>query len=90
MSDCILWDADYESGDLFLDRPPEEAKELRKEMRIAEDYYPALARQLLSPGRRNLFSIDTDVIESPTLCRTSGTRASHCQLGIPVHETATV
>ena len=46
MSDCILWDADYEYDDLFLDRPPEEARELRKEMLISDDYFAAIAEDL--------------------------------------------
>ena len=46
LSDSILWDADYECDDLFLDRPPEEARELRREMRIPEDYFAAVADDL--------------------------------------------
>ena len=46
LSDCILWDADYESDDLYLDRPPEEARELRREMGISEDYFAAVADDL--------------------------------------------
>jgi hypothetical protein len=46
LSDCILWDADYESDDLYLDRPPEEARELRREMGVSEDYFAAVADDL--------------------------------------------
>jgi hypothetical protein len=46
VSDCILWDADYESDDLFMDRAPEEARELRREMRIEDDYFVAVAEDL--------------------------------------------
>src|SRR5512136_1940533 len=46
LSGYILWDADYESDDFFLDRPPEEARELRKQMLIAEDYFAAIANDL--------------------------------------------
>jgi hypothetical protein len=46
LSDSILWDADYESGDLYLDRPPEEARELRREMGVSEDYFAGVADDL--------------------------------------------
>jgi hypothetical protein len=46
LSDSILWDADYECDDLFLDRPPEEARELGLEMDIPEDYFTAIAEDL--------------------------------------------
>jgi len=46
LADSILWDADYESGDLYLDRPPEEARELRREMDVPEDYFGAIAEDL--------------------------------------------
>jgi len=44
--DTILWDADYEDGDLYLDRPPEEARHLMDEMEIADGYYDAIAEDL--------------------------------------------
>jgi hypothetical protein len=50
LSDTILWDADYEDGDLYLDRPPEEAGELRKEMRIPDDYFAAVADDRIRPA----------------------------------------
>ena len=46
LSDCILWDADYADGDLYLDRPPEAARELMDEMWIADDYFAAIADDL--------------------------------------------
>jgi hypothetical protein len=46
LSDCILWDADCESGDLYLDRPPEEGRELRREMGVSEDYFTTVADDL--------------------------------------------
>ena len=46
LSDCILWDADYADGDLYLDRPPEEARDLMGEMEIADSYYDAIAEDL--------------------------------------------
>jgi hypothetical protein len=39
LADAILWDADYEDGYLYLDRPPEEARTLRALTRVSEDYY---------------------------------------------------
>jgi len=44
--DTILWDGDYEDGDLYLDRPPEEARDLMDEMEIADGYYDAIAEDL--------------------------------------------
>ena len=41
VADCILWDADYEDGSLYLDRPREESEVLREDMRIDEDYFLA-------------------------------------------------
>jgi hypothetical protein len=46
LSDCILWDADCECEDLFVDRPPEEAKELKRETGVSEDYFAAIADDL--------------------------------------------
>jgi len=39
LADAILWDADYEDGYLYLDRPPEEARALRMLTRVSEEYY---------------------------------------------------
>jgi hypothetical protein len=39
LADAILWDADYEDGYLYLDRPPEEARALREMTRVTEEYY---------------------------------------------------
>jgi len=46
LSDTILWDADYEDGDLYLDRPPPEARNLMDEMWIADGYFDAIADDL--------------------------------------------
>jgi hypothetical protein len=46
LSDCILWDADYESDDLLMDRAPEEARELRREMDIDDAYFDAVTEDL--------------------------------------------
>jgi hypothetical protein len=41
----IFWDADYEMGDAFMDRPPEEARELLGRMTIDPEYYTAIPRE---------------------------------------------
>jgi hypothetical protein len=46
VSDCILWDADYESGGLYLDRAPEESQAHREMAGIDQDYYLAIADDL--------------------------------------------
>jgi len=46
LSDRILWDADYEDEALYLDRAPEEARELRRTMGIEERYFEAVAEDL--------------------------------------------
>jgi len=46
IEDCILWDADYLDGHLYLDRPPEESKLLRQATRIPDDYYAAIPDDL--------------------------------------------
>ena len=35
----ILWDADYEDEDLYIDKPPEEARRLKDFMRMRDDYF---------------------------------------------------
>jgi len=39
LADAILWDADYESGALYLDQPPEELQALQVLTGVAEGYY---------------------------------------------------
>ena len=46
LSDCILWDADYECGDLFLDQPPERSESLHREFRIPDGYFTAITEDL--------------------------------------------
>jgi hypothetical protein len=45
VEDRIFWDADYEMGDEFLDRPPDEARELLARMGIDSEYYLADPRE---------------------------------------------
>jgi hypothetical protein len=46
IEDCVLWDADYLDGHLYLDRPPEESKMLREAARIPDEYYAAIPDDL--------------------------------------------
>ena len=46
IEDCVLWDADYLDGHLYLDRPPEESKLLREATRIPDEYYAAIPDDL--------------------------------------------
>jgi hypothetical protein len=46
LADVILWDADYEDGDLYLDRPPEEAQALRMLTRVPQEYYLSIPDDL--------------------------------------------
>ena len=46
LSDRILWDADYESGPLFMDHPPEMTQWLKDMARIPDNYYIAIADDL--------------------------------------------
>ena len=39
LSDWILWDNDFESGDYFLDSPPEHAQAMRSAFGIDNEYY---------------------------------------------------
>ena len=39
LSDLILWDADYEYEDLYIDKPPEEAQALKDFMCMRDDYF---------------------------------------------------
>ena len=46
LSAAILWDADYQDEDLYIDKPPEEAQALRDFMRMRDDYFSAIADDL--------------------------------------------
>ena len=58
LADRILWEADYEMTDVFLDADPSESEMRMGLMGIAEDYYTAIAPdptdQQLEPIRRRL------------------------------------
>ena len=42
LSDWILWDHDFASGEYFLDTPPEQADMMRERFGIDDDYYRAI------------------------------------------------
>ncbi len=46
LSYLILWDADYEDEDLYIDRPPEEAQRLKDFMRMRDDYFLEIPEDL--------------------------------------------
>ena len=46
LADDILWDADYDDADLYLDQPPEKAEWLKSMTRIPDNYYLAVADDL--------------------------------------------
>jgi hypothetical protein len=46
LSAAILWDADYEDEDLYIDKPPEEAQALKDFMRMRDDYFLEIADDL--------------------------------------------
>jgi hypothetical protein len=50
----IFWDSDYAMGDAFLDRPPEEARELLARMTIDPEYYTAIPRE---PDKAGLIAV---------------------------------
>ena len=39
----ILWDADFEDQDIYVDLPPEESAELRQRLGITDEYFTAVA-----------------------------------------------
>jgi hypothetical protein len=43
LSDRILWDADYESGHIFMDHPPDMTEWLKDMADISDDYFLAIA-----------------------------------------------
>jgi len=46
LSDRILWDADYESGHIFMDHPPDMTEWLKDMADIPDDYFLAIADDL--------------------------------------------
>ena len=46
LSDLILWDADYEDENLYIDKPLEEAQALKDFMRMRDDYFLEIPEDL--------------------------------------------
>lgn len=46
LSELILWDADYEDEDLYIDKPPEEARILKDFMLMRDDYFLEIPEDL--------------------------------------------
>jgi hypothetical protein len=59
----ILWDADYEDEDLYIDKPPEEAQILKDFMRMRDDYFLEVP-EALKPKE-----IETKLSELKSLCQ---------------------
>ena len=63
LSYLILWDADYEDEDLYVDKPPEEAQRLKDFMRIKDEYFLDIPEDLKPK------EIETKLAELKNLCR---------------------
>jgi hypothetical protein len=63
LSYLILWDADYEDEDLYIDKPPEEAQRLKDFMRMRDDYFLEVPEDLKPK------EIKTRLSELKTLCQ---------------------
>jgi hypothetical protein len=63
LSELILWDADYEDEDLYIDKPPEEAQRLKDFMRIKDEYFIEIPEDLKPK------EIETKLTELKNLCR---------------------
>jgi hypothetical protein len=68
IEDCVLRDADYLDGHLYLDRPPEESKLLREASRIPDEYYAAIPNDLtdeqINKQLRPLRKLSMSIIEA--------------------------
>ena len=63
LSYLILWDANYEDEDIYVDRPPEEAKILKDFMRIRNDYFIEVPEDLKPK------ELETKLTELKNLCQ---------------------
>jgi len=62
LSYLILWDYDFEDEDLYIDKPPEEARLLKEFMRIKDDYF------LEIPDDLKPKAIESTLSELKSLC----------------------
>jgi len=69
LADRILWDSDYEDGDMYLDHPPEKSKELIDWMEIDDNYFTAIAEDLTDEQAqatiKELRKLCDSIIQSP-------------------------
>jgi len=63
LSYLILWDADYEDEDLYIDKPPEEAQALKDFMRMRDDYFLEIPEDLKPE------EVETRLTDLKNLCR---------------------
>ncbi len=63
LSYLILWDADYEDEDLYIDKPPEEAQALKDFMRMRDDYFLEIPEDLKPE------EVETRLTDLRNLCR---------------------
>jgi hypothetical protein len=63
LADDVLWDADYDDADLYLDQPPEKAEWMKGMARIPDNYYLAIADDLKEK------EITDELAELRKLCR---------------------
>ena len=63
LSELILWDADYEDEDLYIDKPPDEARRLKDFMRIKDEYFLEIPEDL------KLKEVETTLSGLKNLCR---------------------
>jgi hypothetical protein len=66
IEDRILWDADYEMGDEFLDSPPEDASEMLAQMAIDPEYFTAIPREPDEAGLRAVRQTLARLLGRPT------------------------
>jgi len=74
LSYLILWDADYEDEDLYIDKPPEEAQRLKDFMRMRDDYFLEVPEDL-KPKK-----IETKLSELKSLCRSNCEKSKGTEL----------
>ena len=63
LEDLILWDADYDDEDLFVDDLPEKADMMKEMMRVSKDYY----LEILDDLKEDV--IETKLLELRGLCQ---------------------
>ncbi len=69
LAEDVLWDADYDDADLYLDQPPEKAEWLKKMARISDNYYLAIADDLkeedIAEKHTSLIKLCRAIVETP-------------------------